>query len=364
MEVLKDAVLVAQPQRHDRDLLDARHGHRRADVRHDLHDLPRPEGARRHARGDPGPIRPGHDPGAHGRRRRLRSRTARRAPRERLRPLHGAAHRARRPIRRRSSGNCWRAGGSSISSWPGPRCTTSSCASPATEPRRRRRPPVHKILVIANREYRAIVGTKAFLIVITLMPVLMFGGIAVQKMLEGRVGPAEKKIVVLDGTGVLFDEPGRGRRVAQRDTKSSTCTTGKQIKPRLRARSRPGGRSDRGNAVRAFRAGPPPRDRRLRGNPRRHRPHAGRAAQFAKANLYAENAAMIGGAELAPATRSTTSCASRRLQAAKIDPDAGRPRQRAGDGRAAGAGRAVAERRVQPSRARRACTRASSCPSA
>ena len=50
---------------------------------------------------------------------------------------------------------------------------------------------MHKIWTIALREYRAIVGTKAFVIAIILMPVLMFGGIAVQKMLEGRVGPAD-----------------------------------------------------------------------------------------------------------------------------------------------------------------------------
>ncbi len=39
-----------------------------------------------------------------------------------------------------------------------------------------------KVWTIAVREYRAIVGAKAFLIALVLMPVLMFAGIAVQKL--------------------------------------------------------------------------------------------------------------------------------------------------------------------------------------
>ena len=61
-----------------------------------------------------------------------------------------------------------------------------------------------KIWTIAVREYRAIVGAKAFLIALVLMPVLMFAGIAVQSLIKGRVGPQQKRIVVLDGTGVLL----------------------------------------------------------------------------------------------------------------------------------------------------------------
>lgn len=61
-----------------------------------------------------------------------------------------------------------------------------------------------KIWTIAVREYRAIVGAKAFLIALVLMPVLMFAGIAVQTMMKGRVGAQQKRIVVLDGTGVLL----------------------------------------------------------------------------------------------------------------------------------------------------------------
>jgi ABC-2 type transport system permease protein len=63
-----------------------------------------------------------------------------------------------------------------------------------------------KIWVIACREYRAFVGTKAFLIAITMMPILMGGGIAAQIFLQGRTGPSEKNIVVIDVSGTFFDE--------------------------------------------------------------------------------------------------------------------------------------------------------------
>ena len=68
-----------------------------------------------------------------------------------------------------------------------------------------------KILVIAAREYRAIVGTKAFLIAITMMPILMVGGIAAQILLQHRLGPTERKIMVLDSSGVMFRQIGQSR---------------------------------------------------------------------------------------------------------------------------------------------------------
>ena len=134
---------------------------------------------------------------------------------------------------------------------------------------------MNKILVIANREFRAIVGTKAFLIVITLMPVLMFGGIAVQKMLEGRVGPTKRRSPCSTArarSSRAWPQPpsqhNETRNLRPPDRQADQAAAG--------ARSRPGGRSDRGNTVPAFRADPPPSDRRIPGNPRRHRPHAGR----------------------------------------------------------------------------------------
>lgn len=175
---------------------------------------------------------------------------------------------------------------------------------------------MYKILVIANREFRAIVGTKAFLIVITMMPVLMFGGIAVQKMLEGRVGPAEKKIAVLDGTGVLFESLAAAAR-SHNEREISDLAGGKQIKPRLALEAGPAGAVTeetrfqlseriRRRQIDAFLEIPAGIDRM---------PAEG---EFAKANLYAENATMMeeqGWLQnaLGNAVR------KRRLQAANID---------------------------------------------
>ncbi|MGA2258024.1 MAG: ABC transporter permease, partial [Thermoguttaceae bacterium] len=176
---------------------------------------------------------------------------------------------------------------------------------------------MNKILVIANREFRAIVGTKAFLIVITLMPVLMFGGIAIQKMLEGRVGPAEVKIAVLDGTGVLFKGLAADAQ-SHNEHEISDLAGGKQIKPRLVLQAGPAGKVTeetrfqlseqiRRHQIDAFLEIPAGIDRM---------PADG---EVAKANLYAENAAMMEEQgwlhnALGNAVR------SRRLEAAKIDP--------------------------------------------
>jgi ABC-2 type transport system permease protein len=63
---------------------------------------------------------------------------------------------------------------------------------------------MRKAMVIARREYRALVRTKAFMISLVMMPVLMFGGIVIQAFLSGRIDRGEKKVVVLDGTGRLL----------------------------------------------------------------------------------------------------------------------------------------------------------------
>jgi ABC-2 type transport system permease protein len=174
-----------------------------------------------------------------------------------------------------------------------------------------------KILVIANREFRAIVGTKAFLIVITMMPVLMFGGIALQKMLAGRVGPAEKKIVVLDGTGVLFADLAAAAQ-SHNEHEIFDLASGKQIKPRLVLEAGPAGEVTEETRF------------QLSEQIRRHEIDAfleipagidlmPSEGQFAKASLCAENAAMMEEQgwlrnALGNAVR------SRRLQAAHIDP--------------------------------------------
>lgn len=63
---------------------------------------------------------------------------------------------------------------------------------------------MRKILTIAHREYLAMVGTKAFLIGLAMMPILMLGGLWVPKLLKGIERPSERRIAVIDGTGKLF----------------------------------------------------------------------------------------------------------------------------------------------------------------
>jgi ABC-2 type transport system permease protein len=58
--------------------------------------------------------------------------------------------------------------------------------------------------VIARREYRASVRTKAFLVSLVLLPILMVGATAIPKLMRGRVDVEDKRVVVADGTGRLL----------------------------------------------------------------------------------------------------------------------------------------------------------------
>lgn len=63
---------------------------------------------------------------------------------------------------------------------------------------------MRKIIVIAAREYKAAVHTKAFLIMMLAMPVFMVGSIAVQVLMKDKVDTTDKTIAVWDQTGRLF----------------------------------------------------------------------------------------------------------------------------------------------------------------
>ena len=54
-----------------------------------------------------------------------------------------------------------------------------------------------KILTIARREYQAMVATKAFLIGLAMMPVLMLGGMYVPSLLKGIQKSEERTIAVI-----------------------------------------------------------------------------------------------------------------------------------------------------------------------
>ena len=79
---------------------------------------------------------------------------------------------------------------------------------------------MRKILTIAIREYRAMVVTKAFLISIGVMPLLMFGGILAAILLQKAGSSDEKIVVVFDPTDRLY--PVLANAFPTRDTASST----------------------------------------------------------------------------------------------------------------------------------------------
>ncbi len=61
-----------------------------------------------------------------------------------------------------------------------------------------------RILVIARREFTSMVATRAFLLTMILLPVMMLGGLVLLPRLGKIGGPKDRQIVVADGTGQLF----------------------------------------------------------------------------------------------------------------------------------------------------------------
>jgi ABC-2 type transport system permease protein len=60
---------------------------------------------------------------------------------------------------------------------------------------------MNKIWVVARREFMAMVGTRAFLATLLIMPVLMFGGLFLIPTLNKITGGRERTIRLVDGTG-------------------------------------------------------------------------------------------------------------------------------------------------------------------
>ena len=86
--------------------------------------------------------------------------------------------------------------------------------------------------VIAWREYRASVRTKAFVISLVLMPVLMFGALAVPKLMRGRVDLEDKRVLVADATARLLP---RLQQAAEARNRLEVIDrkTGRQVEPRF-----------------------------------------------------------------------------------------------------------------------------------
>jgi ABC-type Na+ efflux pump permease subunit len=59
---------------------------------------------------------------------------------------------------------------------------------------------MHKILVVAQREYLAAVRTKAFVVSVIVMPLMMLLGFAVQKRTDAMRDTQTYRVVVIDRT--------------------------------------------------------------------------------------------------------------------------------------------------------------------
>jgi len=91
---------------------------------------------------------------------------------------------------------------------------------------------MHKMLIVARREYNAAVRTKAFLISLFLMPVLMGGGAFAQFLLKDQVNLEDKRFAVIDRTQGEQLVSVLEAAVRQRNAEQvHDAETGKQIKP-------------------------------------------------------------------------------------------------------------------------------------
>ncbi len=80
---------------------------------------------------------------------------------------------------------------------------------------------MRKALVVAKAEWNAAVRSKAFIISLLLMPVLMGGSIFAQKMVADHVDDTTRKFAVIDASGQLYD------RLAERTQARNLLVAGK-----------------------------------------------------------------------------------------------------------------------------------------
>jgi ABC-2 type transport system permease protein len=93
---------------------------------------------------------------------------------------------------------------------------------------------MRKILVIANREYQAAVRTKAFIITLLIMPIMMSGSLVLQWLFRDFKDTTDKHFVVVNhGAPEDLIETILARAQNYNDTQITDPSTGKQIKPRF-----------------------------------------------------------------------------------------------------------------------------------
>ena len=93
---------------------------------------------------------------------------------------------------------------------------------------------MRKTIVVAIREYQAAVQTKAFVITLVAMPILMGASIAAQVLLKDKVDTTDRTVAIVDATGVLYETIAKAAR-ERNDTQIFTTDGGvrKQYQPRF-----------------------------------------------------------------------------------------------------------------------------------
>ncbi len=91
---------------------------------------------------------------------------------------------------------------------------------------------MHRTLIVTAREYKAAVKSKAFVISLVLMPVMVGGSVLLQAVMKDHVDITDRKVAILDRSGVLYDAI--AEKAAERNqTQITDPATGKQVRPRF-----------------------------------------------------------------------------------------------------------------------------------
>lgn len=93
---------------------------------------------------------------------------------------------------------------------------------------------MRKTWVIASREYQAAVRSKAFLISLLAMPIMFGGSIIAQLVLHDKVDTTEKRIAIVDRTGVIYDTiADAARQRNEHEIFRGAGPAARQVKPRF-----------------------------------------------------------------------------------------------------------------------------------
>ncbi|MGE5361883.1 MAG: ABC transporter permease, partial [Bacteroidales bacterium] len=93
---------------------------------------------------------------------------------------------------------------------------------------------MHKVLIVASTEFANSVRTKAFMVSMVLVPVLMVGMMAFQRAMMERVDTSDHAVVIVDETGRLADAVARA---ADEHNRAVVGVGGKAIGPRFLVQS-------------------------------------------------------------------------------------------------------------------------------